>query len=47
MNPAQGFDIDRSEVEILCPYSNSRAPGGLLNTAYDIELSDAIKNGQV
>ena len=25
--PAQDSDIDRSEVEILCRYSNSRAPG--------------------
>ena len=38
-NPAQGYDIDRSEVEILFCYSNSRAPGGLLKTAYDIEPS--------
>ena len=36
-NPAQGYDIDRSEVEILFCYSNSRAPGGLLKTAYDIK----------
>ena len=34
--PAQGYDIDRLEVEILCHYSNRRGPGGLLKTAYDI-----------
>ena len=27
--PARDYDIDRSEVDILCRYSNSRAPGDL------------------
>ena len=27
--PARDYDIDRSDVEILCRYSNSRAPGGM------------------
>ena len=31
--------LARSEVEILCRYSNSRALGGLLKTAYNIEPS--------
>ena len=25
---AGDYDIDRSELEITCPYSKSRAPGG-------------------
>ena len=32
--PSQDYDIDRSEVEILCNFSNSRAPGV---KAYHIE----------
>ena len=29
LNPAQDYDIDRSEQEITCRYSNSRALGDL------------------
>ena len=32
--PSQDYDIDGSEVEILCHYSNTRAPGV---KAYNIE----------
>ena len=31
------YGIDRSEVETLCRYSNSRAPGGF--AAYNIQIS--------
>ena len=31
LNPFREYDIDHSELEITCCYSNSRAPGDLLN----------------
>ena len=31
------YNIDRSEVKILCPYSNSRAPGDMCHLRYGTE----------
>ena len=39
--PAQDYNIARSEVEILCLYSNSRAPGDMCCLRYQTER-DAI-----
>ena len=35
--PAQDYNIDCSEVEILCPYSNSRAPVDMCRLQYQTE----------
>ena len=35
--PARDYNIDRSKVEILCRYSNSRAPGNMCCLQYRIE----------
>ena len=35
-NPARDYDSDRSELEITCRCSNSRAPGDLLLLQYKV-----------
>ena len=37
LNPSRDYDIDCSESEMACHYSNSRVPGGSC-TAYDNNL---------
>ena len=39
--PIRNYNIDRSEVEILCHYSNSRAPGDMCRLQYQTKR-DAI-----
>ena len=41
--PGQDYNIDRSDLEITCRYSNSMAPGGGF-VAYNINLMDKPLN---
>ena len=43
LNPSRDYDIDRSESEMACQYSNSRVPGGSC-TAHDNNLILIIQN---
>ena len=43
LNPAWDYNIDRSEVEILCQYSNSRAESG---DAFTSSCDVLVKIGQ-
>ena len=40
---AQNYDIDCSEVEIFCRYSNSRAPGDINAHACSFQISPITK----
>ena len=37
--PARDYDIEYSEVEILCRYSNSRAPGDMCRLRYRTDFT--------